>query len=449
MRHLSQSRNNVVTKPVTVSGHARRSVGSIFALLVITFVAIAGANAQQTPAAPQSTPSATPAPATGTTPASPPAATAAPAAAAQPAAAAPTPPPVTLPPDVLDPVERLSKSVETAEKSIQQLKELEGDLARVRTDVERIIYNSTSTAEQLRPQLDDVKRQIEKLGPPPAKDQPAENATIAAERTRLTQQAAALDGAIKTTELAWVRAKQLIDRITVIRYQLFTRNLLEKRDSPVLPAVWRDVNSRMESVLGRMNYYGGDWMTWAKRQSGWVSLLLAGVVLLYALIAWPVARLLARSRVRPDHSPTFFERVMKGAWMAPLHAIAPIAAATALYAGLDALDLLFAPWSALANTVWQGVAVYAVASALLTVSLQPNHPAWRLVPVSDRAAQRILWLLKAFVLVYMLDIILLELGRVLYVPLSITVVQSFLTSLLFVALLVALAADAVRAADRT
>ena len=59
---------------------------------------------------------------------------------------------------------------------------------------------------------------------------------------------AALDGAVKTSELAWVRAKQLIDRITVIRYQLFTRNLLEKRDSPMLPGVWRDVG-RTDSVV--------------------------------------------------------------------------------------------------------------------------------------------------------------------------------------------------------
>ncbi|NOU08211.1 MAG: mechanosensitive ion channel family protein [Hyphomicrobiaceae bacterium] len=388
--------------------------------------------------APAATPSATTtAPPAATPPATPPAAAVATPPAATPAPA-PTPAPVVLSPDILDPVTRLSKSVETAEKSIQQLKELEGELSRVRTDVERIIYDSTATAEQLRPQLEEVKRQIEKLGPTPSKDLPAENATILAERTRLNQQAAALDGAIKTTELAWVRAKQLIDRITVIRYQLFTRNLLEKRDSPVLPAVWRDVTGRWDSIKGRMQYYGGDWMTWARRQSGMLSLLLLGVVALFSLISIPAHRLMQRSLVRPAHSPNFFERVMKGVWMAPLLAIAPIAAATALYTGLDALDLLFVPWSAPANAALQGVFVFAVASGLLTVALQPKHPAWRLFPVSDRTAARVLWILRAFVAVYVLDTILLEFGRLLYVNLSVTVVQSFLTSLLFVGLLVAL-----------
>ena len=112
------------------------------------------------------------------------------------------------------------KSIESAEKSIQQLKELEGELSRLRT--RRRAHHlriRRPTAETLRPQLAEVKSQIEKLGPPPAKDQPPESATVAAERARLNAMAAALDGAVKTTELAWVRAKQLIDRITVIRYQ--------------------------------------------------------------------------------------------------------------------------------------------------------------------------------------------------------------------------------------
>ena len=95
-----------------------------------------------------------------------------------------------LPPEVTTPVERLAKSVETAEKSIQQLKELEGELQRLRTNVEGIIYESTSTAEALRPQLAEVRSQIERLGPPP-KDQP-ETPTIAAERARLNALAGAL-----------------------------------------------------------------------------------------------------------------------------------------------------------------------------------------------------------------------------------------------------------------
>ena len=108
------------------------------AMCALTFAfaaALAPQSGAQQPAAPAAAPAA-PAQPTQTAPAQAAPAQAAPA----PAAAAATPAPPTLPPEVLDPIKRLSESIESAEKSIQQLKELESELQRVRTDVESIIY---------------------------------------------------------------------------------------------------------------------------------------------------------------------------------------------------------------------------------------------------------------------------------------------------------------------
>ncbi|MGE0701033.1 MAG: DUF3772 domain-containing protein, partial [Hyphomicrobiaceae bacterium] len=404
--------------------------------------------------APQGGPGqAAPQPAAPATPAAPPA-QAAPqpggaAPQAQPAAAAPAapaavaapapPPPVVLPKEALEPVERLSRNIESAEKAIQQLKELEGELARLRAEVERIIYDSTSTADALRPQLEEVQKQIERLGPPPGKDQPAETPTVAAERARLNALKASLDGAIKTTELAWVRAKQLIDRITVIRYQLFTRNLLERRDSPLLPGVWRNVAEQFSTIRGRLAYYGGDWLDWAGRSVQWLMALGAAVLLGYLVVWLVVRRFVSRRLGRPaEGSPSFLDRTLKAAWVAPVRMIAPAAAVLLLYYGLAELDLLFSPWIGLATATLGGLLVYVAAAALLSVSFAPHHPQWRLVPVDDRTAARVLAILEAFVGVYVVDIVLVELGRAIYVPLSVTVVQAFLTSLAFVLLLVLL-----------
>jgi potassium-dependent mechanosensitive channel len=342
-----------------------------------------------------------------------------------------------LPPEILDPVTRLAKSIEGAEKSIQQLKELESELSRLRGDVERIIYDSTATAEQLRPQLAEVKSQIEKLGPPPASGQPPESPTVAAERARLSAMAGALDSAVKTTELAWVRAKQLIDRITVMRYQLFTRNLFERRDSPVRPSVWRDVAQRMDGVVGRIRYYGGDWLGWAQRKSRDLTLLGFGVLALYGALMFATRRFVAQRLVRPAVSPSFFERAGQAAWMAPLRALPAAAAAVLLYFGLDGLELLYEGWAGLGVTVLQCVLVFAAASAMLTVALAPQAPSWRLIPLSDAVAARVLWLLETFVAVYVLDTVLIEFGRLIYVPLTVTIAHTFITSSLFAMLLAA------------
>ncbi|MEZ5853674.1 MAG: DUF3772 domain-containing protein [Hyphomicrobiaceae bacterium] len=340
--------------------------------------------------------------------------------------------------EAIAPVERLSKSIQTAENAIKQLKELEGELGRLRAEVERIIYDSTATAENLRPQLAEVKKQIARLGPPPGKDQPPEPATITAERQRLNELAGNLDGAIKTTELAWLRAKQLIDRITVIRYQMFARNLLERRSSPMLPAVWHDVGDSMDLIMGRIAYYGGDWVTWATKVWQWLAALCAGALGLWLIGGALVRRWLARCLVRPDPIPTFFQRVSRAAWMAPVRLLPPVAAVCLLYAGLAQLDLLFSPWTRLAIAIFTGALIYFLATTVVSVAFQPRHPAWRLVPVSDRTARHIQRIAKAFFALYVLDTAVVELGRAVYVPLSVTVAQTALSSLAFALLLITL-----------
>ena len=61
----------------------------------------------------------------------------------------------------------------------------------------------------LEPRLADLDARLKGLGPAPAKDAPPEDAAIAAERARLTQQRAEIDAAIKQVQLLQTRAEQL------------------------------------------------------------------------------------------------------------------------------------------------------------------------------------------------------------------------------------------------
>jgi potassium-dependent mechanosensitive channel len=159
----------------------------------------------------------------------------------------------TLPEEIKAPIAKLTAAIETAEKALQQLSELEDELGRLRLDVEEILAESVDTAENLRPQLAAVRSQIEKLGPVPGKDAPPEAPAIAADRARLTALASELDGGIKAAELTWVRARQLIERITVLRHSIFTRNLLERLPSPLLPGVWHDFSNETPAVGRRLH----------------------------------------------------------------------------------------------------------------------------------------------------------------------------------------------------
>jgi small-conductance mechanosensitive channel len=353
------------------------------------------------------------------------------------APSAPPPPPAPLlPPEVTTPVERLAKGIEAAEKSIQQLKELESELQRLRGDVEGIIYESTATAEALRPQLAEVRSQIERLGAPP-KDQP-ETPAIASERARLNALAGALDGAIKTTELAWVRAKQMIDRITVMRYQIFSRNLFERRASPLLPSVWSEVAERLPTIVWRTRYYGEDWLERSRMRGPALLGVLAAALVAALLIRSVVKNLILKRRYQVEGIPTFFDRIISAATVVPARMLAPIASVSILYVGMDSLGMFSSPWERTAETVLLGMLIYIAGSILASVALAPSQPQWRLVPVDDATASYILLFIKAILAVYILDTVLVEFGRAIYVPLIITVMQGFLTNLATAVLLLVL-----------
>jgi potassium-dependent mechanosensitive channel len=343
-----------------------------------------------------------------------------------------------LPVEVADNVTRLTAAIETAEKTIQHLAELEEELGGLRVDVETILDDSSQTAETLRPQLAAVRSQIDKLGPPPGKDGPAEAPALAAERARLTALAAGLDGAIKSTELTWVRARQLIEKITVLRHSLFAKNLMERRPSPLLPDLWRDLMSKAPPVGNRISYLADDWLRWASIKRLKVGLLLGAVVILFIALRMGLGRLTDRRQRRSEPPPSFFERAMSVAWVAPMRALPSTAAALLLYAGLDAMDLLFPPWGVTAAGVLKAVVLYAAVSALIFAMLAPRAPQWRLVSLADGPTRPVAALLCAITALYAIDGALTEISRVFFVPLALTVVQTFGTSIAFAALLIGL-----------
>ena len=353
--------------------------------------------------------------------------------------APPAPTPGKLPADIADGVARLTSAIEAAEKTIQHLAELEEELSRLRVDVESILSDSNETAETLRPQLAAVRSQIERLGPPPAKDAAPEPAAIAAERARLMALAAALDGAIKSTELTWVRARQLIEKITVLRHSLFTKNLIERLPSPLLPGLWRDLMSVSPGVGQRIGYLGEDWLHWAETKRMPLMALVAVAVLLFFGLRYSIGRITDRRLLRTEAPlPSFFERAKSAAWVAPLRALPAIAAGVLLYGGLDALDLLFPPWGRAAGGALRGVIIFSALSALIYAVLAPNAPQWRMVALADAPTRRIGLLLCAITAVYAIDGALTEISRVFFVPLALSVVQSFVASTGFAALLMGL-----------
>jgi small-conductance mechanosensitive channel len=168
-----------------------------------------------------------------------------------------------------------------------------------------------------------------------------------------------------------------------------------------------------------------------------IALVLAAIVGFFVLRVL-VARYTGYRHVAREVPPTFFERAFSVSWTAPLRALPVAAAALLLYVGLDALDLLYAPWGRVAAAVLKAILVFAAVTTVISMVLTPSEPNWRFVQLSDRAAGRIVWLLYAITGVYAVDVALTEISRVFFVPLPVSVVQSFVASTLFATLLIGL-----------
>ena len=88
-----------------------------------------------------------------------------------------------------------------AEKALTAISSVDTDLGQLRDKIDGVISTTTQTADGLRPSLEHIQRQIDKLGPPPAAGAPPESPSVATERTRLAAQSTEISGAIKTLQV--------------------------------------------------------------------------------------------------------------------------------------------------------------------------------------------------------------------------------------------------------
>ncbi|MEZ5899889.1 MAG: DUF3772 domain-containing protein [Hyphomicrobiaceae bacterium] len=353
--------------------------------------------------------------------------------------AKPVPKPTPLPPEVATTIEKTTDVMDGAEKKLSAIKDVDADLGRLRNDIDGVISSTTRTADSLRPRLADLEGQIAKLGPAPGKDDPPEAPTAATERARLGAEAAEVSGAIKTLEVTWWRARQAIDKITDLRLELFVKSLTQRMSSPLFSELWEDVVRDWPSVSWRIGYNGSDWLRNADTRKGRLSIVLAAAAFTYLFLKL-LAGWLTRFRPTPGHPEwTFFERAAAGSWIAPVRAMPGILTALVLYFGLDHIGLLYHPTTMpTATALLYAILIFSAVSALVSTVFAPYSPQRRLIPLSDRAARRVGRLLKILAAIYCLDLFFSEFAQILYFPLSLSVVQSLISSLAFAAVLAGL-----------
>lgn len=326
-------------------------------------------------------------------------------------------------------VERMEESLRRNDLSDAQLIENRGSLDPVRDELREIITS-------LEGRLADVDTRLKQLGDAPDEDEPKEDANLAAERARLQERHAALDGVLKQARVLVLRAENLSERITDRRRALFTQELLGRTSSAVDPGFWaKAVKAAPDGFHGLVLLTQG-WMDHIHATATVGRVIVAGLALLaFFICSGLFLRWLGQRDFRPRELGTRFAK----SFFAMISLIRIAITAPAIVAGavliLDAFGLMPERITHLGFSLAIAVAIAAFGRGVAVGLFAPDDPERRLLVIRDETARmvssKLIWaarILGAIVFVNVLQ-------RAVVAPVSLTVATSAIFSVIIAAIL--------------
>lgn len=338
--------------------------------------------------------------------------------------------------EIRQPSAYLRTTIEGLEANVEAARENDEELARHRLEIEALIQASDLFLESLQPRYKAVTSQIEKLGPAPAKDQPAEAPAIAAERQRLGILSAEIDGAIKATGLIQYRARELLSRVQDYRTRIFTSQLFRRIASPLSLNTWSTVADALPPAATELKWTFWRWRRSAEDNLFSIFALLGTAAAVYFVLTRLRRRVFAARLDGPrDAEPDFFQRAGTAGLVASLNVLPAALAVTLVAFGFDNLGLWFLDSDRIVFTVLPAALVFIAVRALARAIFQPKRADWRLVDLADRPAASLTTAMTWIGAIYAIDLLLKEAIRILAMPLSVSVAAATIASVALAALL--------------
>ena len=310
-------------------------------------------------------------------------------------------------------------------------------LSQINVELEKTGRQLKNFIDKNRPFAKDAKVLLDKLGPPPKDSEPPETEAVARQRKELQQRFTRTDSAIRSATSLRERAGQLRELVHDMRRQLFTNQILQKGKSPFLLALWQEGVPALSRAVSQLGY---SLQSWAARNSLSRLALLALVAIVTSLVlALLMRRGIETWRSYPEGPPPpFFKQAASAGIVSLMRALPPLVAAGLFYAGLYYFDMLSFPLDQLAPVALGAFCTISVIMAMSTTLLAPKRRRWRIFPVASSVARRLNRLIFAIATVYGIDLFLQALNTTLLLPLSLTILQSAIASVIFAGLLIAI-----------
>ncbi len=339
-----------------------------------------------------------------------------------PAAPAPAIPPAEDAARLAESIEPLKLTIDQIDAALQRDDLSDAVLAQHRGGLDPVRGQLREIVDTLEKRLADVDNRLKQLGDAPAADAPSEDAGLTAERTRLNERRAALDGTVKQTRLLILRAEDLSQRITERRRALFTQRLLGRHASALDPAFWAEAGRVAPETLRGVVMLTQSWMGYARSAASPLKIATALLTLLvfaglaFAAIGWLERRTISHRHFerRFDRASVALTRMLRIAVTAP--AMVGIAVLIIDAFGLMPSRILNIGFGL---TIAAGIAAFGRGVAIGLFA--PDEEERRLLTLSDTtarmAASHFVWAARVLAAVVFLNI----LQRAMVAPLSLTI----------------------------
>lgn len=334
-------------------------------------------------------------------------------------------------------LDRLAAKIDDLNRKVKASAEDDARLVVLRAELETVSQALLKSGLAFRPRLAEINARLEQLGPAPGEGQPPEPDIVAGERQNLVSEKAEINVLLGVAENLSVRVKRLIDDIAEMRRDLFAR-LLTKRYA-IDYALVGEVLAAFSEEIGDFYRTVSSWLGFVFQ----FKLKSVTAAAFFALVAAAVLVIGGRRLLgglfavdTSETNPSYLSRLSVAFWstLLPSAAFAVFLAAT--YFFFDYYGVLRGDIGAMLRSLFYVAAVVYFVHRLGRAVLAPRNTAWGLIPVRRSAGRLLVLLVSATAFFTGLDHFLTSVFDVLGSPLSLTVGESLVSTVLTGAIIV-------------
>ena len=329
----------------------------------------------------------------------------------------------------LEQISEAEKQIEALQSQVEAHRSDDAALIDIKVKADETIRQLLKISVELRPRFNDVKARLAQLGEKPAEGEPAEAPAVTEERTRLNAVRLEINTLTGRAEDLSIRASNLSDDITDLRRELFTDRLFEHTE------ISGDV------VDDALNAFSAEFNDFQRTVSSWFSFIwkykrvplgtAVTLSLAMALVLLAGEYRLFGSLIRRDPTvskPAYMSRFSVAFWSTILPALALAAFLLTSFFFLDTFNVLRPDIAPIAAALFGFAGLVFFVAMLARAVLAPKAPSWRLVRLSDKGARDLNFAVLSMAVVNGSDYVLGAISETLSSPVVLTVMKSFLSS---------------------